>query len=268
VYAARWSYVTKSSHRSAAAPAGSPRDKYITIYGRNPVLEALRSPGLSVAKVMVAENAHGGSVDRIIDEARERGIEVRFESPNRIKLLAGNGKQDQGVIADVAARRMASLDDFLDRLGQRPAVVFLLDGVTNPSNVGMILRSATAAGIDGVILPRAGTPHVGPLVIKASAGVAFDAPILNAATAASAASQLRQHDFSLYGLAAGAPRSIFGTGLGRRAALVLGGETGGLTISTDTELAIPMRNGVESLNVAVAASIVAFQVTQADRSRR
>jgi 23S rRNA (guanosine2251-2'-O)-methyltransferase len=177
-------------------------------------------------------------------------------------LLAGNGKQDQGVVADIAAPRMARLDEFLDRRGRRPTTVFLLDGVTNPSNVGMILRSATAAGIDGVVLPRAGTPHVGPLVIKASAGVAFAAPILNAPTAAHAARALRGHGFTVYGLAAGAHRSLFRTELARRAALVLGGETHGLTVETDVQLRIPMRGGVESLNVAVTASVVAFELAR------
>jgi 23S rRNA (guanosine2251-2'-O)-methyltransferase len=157
---------------------------------------------------------------------------------------------------------MARLEEFLDRRGRRPTTVFLLDGVTNPSNVGMILRSATAAGIDGVVLPRAGTPHVGPLVIKASAGVAFEAPILNAMSAAEAARLLREHGFTVYGLTAQARRSLFHTDLAPRAALVLGGETHGVTISTDRQLRIPMRGGVESLNVAVTASVVAFELAR------
>lgn len=240
----------------------SPRDRYITVYGRMPVLEALQSPALDVAKVMVADNARGAAVDEILDAARERGVEVRYASPARIKLLAGNGKQDQGVIADIAAPRMARLAEFLERRGRRPTMVFLLDGVTNPSNVGMILRSATAAGVDGVVLPRAGTPHVGPLVIKASAGVAFEAPILNAPSAAEAARLLRGRGFTVYGLAAEARRSLYRTDLAPRAALVLGGETHGVTVPTDVQLRIPMRGGVESLNVAVTASVVAFELAR------
>lgn len=225
-----------------------------------PVLEALQSPRLSVAKIVVADNARGGSVEEIMDVARSRGVDVEFASPTRVKLLAGNGKQDQGVVADVTAPRMARLRSFLSAHPSGPLVIFVLDGVTNPSNVGMVLRSATAAGLDGVVIPRSGTPHVGPLVIKASAGVAFDAPILNVETAAEAGDLLRQAGFTTYGLAANAKSSIFDAPLASRAAFVFGGETSGLTIPTDQRLRIPMRNGVESLNVAVAASITAFEV--------
>ncbi|MGH3717966.1 MAG: TrmH family RNA methyltransferase [Pseudonocardiaceae bacterium] len=240
----------------------SPREKFITIYGRMPVLEALQKRDLDVAKVIIADNAHGRAVDQIVAEARRRDVEVQYTSPARIKRLAGNGKQDQGVVADITAPRMARLDDYLAQRGDRRTTLFLLDGVTNPSNVGMILRSATAAGIDGVILPRLGSPHVGPLVIKASAGVAFEASILNSPSAADAASVLRKRGFTVYGLTATAKRSIFQTDLAPRSALVLGGETNGSTISPDARLRIPMRNQVESLNVAVAASIVAFELSR------
>jgi 23S rRNA (guanosine2251-2'-O)-methyltransferase len=243
-------------------PTASPRDRYITVYGRKPVFEALQDPSLELAAVMIADNASGAIVDKIISAARARRVEVRVLPPTRIKFLAGNGKQDQGVIADVAVARMGRLDDFLQSLGTAPCTLFLLDGVTNPSNVGLILRSATAADIDGVILPRVATPHVGPLVIKASAGVAFSAPILHTARAADAAGLLRHHGFIRYGLAADGPESIFHTQLARRAVLVLGGETHGLTVPIDHRLRIPMRNGVESLNVAVAASVVAFELAR------
>ncbi len=96
------------------------------------------------------------------------------------------------MVADINAPRMTPLQNFVRDRGKRPTNVFLLDGVTNPGNVGMILRTATGAGFDGVILPRAGTPHVGPLVIKASAGVAFQAPIVNAPTARAAVDELRE----------------------------------------------------------------------------
>jgi len=240
----------------------SPRDQFITIYGRIPVLEALRKHNLEVAKIIIADNAHGRAIDQIVDEAHRRDIEVQHTSPARIKRLAGNGKQDQGVVADITARRMARLSDYLATRGDRRTTLFLLDGVTNPSNVGMILRSATAAGIDGVILPRAGSPHVGPLVIKASAGVAFEASILNSASATEAASALHKRGFILYELTATAKRSIFQTELAPRAVLVLGGETQGSTISADVRLRIPMRNHVESLNVAVAASVAAFEISR------
>ncbi len=127
----------------------------------------------------MADNATGGSLHEILRAADRTGTPVERATASRVKWLAGNGKHDQGVVADVNAPRMTPLEEFVRERGKRPTNVFLLDGVTNPGNVGMILRTATGAGFDGVILPRAGTPHVGPLVIKASAGIAFQAPIVN-----------------------------------------------------------------------------------------
>jgi 23S rRNA (guanosine2251-2'-O)-methyltransferase len=212
-----------NSRRESDEERLSPRDKWITIFGRKPVLEALNDPGLSVAKVVVADNATGRSLDDILRAADRAGTPV-----------------------------------------QRPTNVFLLDGVTNPGNVGMILRTATGAGFDGVILPRAGTPHVGPLVIKASAGVAFQAPIVNAPTARAAVDELRSAGYRIYGLSARSSQSLFKAELAPRAVFVLGGETNGISVSTDEDLEIPLHNGVESLNVAVAAAVVAFEVTNRD----
>jgi 23S rRNA (guanosine2251-2'-O)-methyltransferase len=135
--------------------------------------------------------------------------------------------------------------------------------VTNPSNVGMVLRSATAAGLDGVLLPRRGVPAIDALVIKASAGVAFRAPVLRASTAEEGCAALRGGGFTVFGLDAGGG-SLLDAELPRRVALVLGNETDGLSAAVRAEcdgtLAIPMQGGVESLNVASAAAIAAFEL--------
>ena len=239
----------------------SPRDKWITIFGRKPVLEALNDPNLSVAKVVIADNAAGGqTLNDILRAADRSGTPVQRATPSRVQWLAGNSKHDQGVVADINAPRMTPLQHFVRDRGKRPTKVFLLDGVTNPGNVGMILRTATGAGFDGVILPRVGTPHVGPLVIKASAGVAFQAPIVNAQTARAAVDELRAAGFRIYGLSSHSSQSLFKTELEPRAVFVLGGETDGISVDTDEDLMIPLYNGVESLNVAVAAAVVAFEV--------
>src|SRR5215210_3146569 len=204
----------------------SPKDTFITVYGRKPVLEALDDTDLRVDKVILAEGLRGGPVRAILDAARERGVQVQRASAHRVKVLAGNGRHDQGVLADVVAPRMAPVEEFLDELGAGPAAVLVLDRVTNPANVGMLLRSATAAGLDGVLLPRRGVPAIDPLVVKASAGVAFRAPVLRAATAEEGCAALRDAGFGVYGLAEGGP-SLLDAELPGRVALVLGNETDG-----------------------------------------
>ena len=247
-----------------------PKDTFITVYGRMPVLEVLQDESLTVDKVLVAEGTHGDSLDRIRSLARRRGVDLRTASAHRVKVLAGNGKHDQGVLADVVAPRMALVEDFVERPAGRPGEagagdsVLVLDGVSNPSNVGMILRTATAAGLAGVVLPRVGSPGVDPLVVKASAGVAYRAPILRCRTAADGVRTLRQAGWRVVALDGCAPHDLYATELPAATALVLGNETEGVSQEVaelvDTWVSIPMADGVDSLNVSSAAAVVCFEL--------
>jgi 23S rRNA (guanosine2251-2'-O)-methyltransferase len=241
----------------------SPKDKFVTVYGRKPVLEALDDPRLEVDKVVLADTARGQAAREILDAAGRRGVAVQRASAQRVKVLAGNGKQDQGVLADVVAPRMRPL---AAGLRERPRGVLVLDGITTPANVGMILRTATAAGMDGIVVPRRGVASIDPMVVKASAGVAFRAPVLRCGTAAEAVVALREAGYPIFALDAGAASSVYSAELPARAAFVLGSETAG--ISDDVRphvtgwLSIPMAAGVESLNVASAAAVLCFEVVR------
>lgn len=242
----------------------SPKDRFVTVYGRNPVIEVLDDPALVVDKVVMAEGVRGHGIAEIIGLARERGVPLQRASAERVKKLAGNGRQDQGVFADVVAPRMRPLADAVDDAMLHR--VLLLDGITTPANVGMILRTATAAGIDGVVVPRRGVASIDPLVVKASAGVAFRAPILKVPTAAEAAQALAAAGFHLVGLAADAPSSLFEATWPEHVAFVLGSETAGVAAEVAEHVAswvsIPMAGGVESLNVAAAAAVVCFELVR------
>ncbi|MBK8469430.1 MAG: RNA methyltransferase [Actinomycetales bacterium] len=245
----------------------SPKDRFVTVYGRNPVLEALANDDLVLDKLLVAENASGPHVGEILAAARRRSVPVQRVSAERVKKIAGNGKQDQGVCADVVAPRMRALDQALaDGL---TGAVLVLDGVTTPANVGMILRTATAAGFAGIVVPRRGVASIDPLVVKASAGVAFAAPILKAWTALEAVTALRGAGFRIAGLDATSAQSLYAARLPRDTAYVLGGESAGLGAEVaalvDEWLAIPMAPGVESLNVSAAAAVLCFEVVRPGR---
>jgi 23S rRNA (guanosine2251-2'-O)-methyltransferase len=163
----------------------------------------------------------------------------------------------------VAAPGVVELDQWLE--SHRPSALLVLDGVTNPANVGMIVRTVTAAGLDGLVLPRAGSPDVGPLVVKASAGVAFRATILAADTAAHAVASLFSAGVEVVGLRAEAP-DLFTSSLPSPGAWVLGSEHDGISPDVarriDAWRSLPLANGVESLNVAVTAGIVAYEVAR------
>ena len=248
----------------------SPKDRFLTVYGRKPVLEALADPALEVDKVMLADTVRGASAAEIERAARAAGVPLRRASEHRVKVLAGNGKQDQGVLADVVAPRMRPLRAALAS-ASAPARVLLLDGITTPANVGMILRTATAAGIGGVVVPRRGVASLDPLVVKASAGVAFRAPVLRCADAPEAARLLAEAGYPIYGLATGGS-SVFEATLPRRAAFVLGGETAGVSDEVTPFLrgwlSIPMPGGVESLNVSAAAAVLCFELVRRDAATR
>lgn len=245
----------------------SPKDRFVTVYGRNPVLEVLNDPTLVVDKVVVAEGARGAGISQIVDRAKDRRVPVQRATAERVKKLAGNGRQDQGVFADVVAPRMRPLDDAVDD----PAVrrVLLLDGITTPANVGMILRTATAAGLDGIVVPRRGVASIDPLVVKASAGVAFRAPVLTAGTAQEAAASLARSGFHVAGLAADSPTDVFDADWPEHVVFVLGSETSGVSSSVRDHVrswvSIPMAGDVESLNVAAAAAVVCFELVRRAR---
>ncbi|MEW2501579.1 RNA methyltransferase [Amycolatopsis sp. NPDC047767] len=243
----------------------SPKDRFLTVYGRKPVLEALADGGLQVDKVILADTARGPAAAEIQRAARDAGVPVQRASAHRVKVLAGNGKQDQGVLADVVAPRMRSLAAALDDR-RPPARVLLLDGITTPANVGMILRTATAAGLEGVTVPRRGVAALDPMVVKASAGVAFRAPVLRCGSAREAAEMLTDAGYGLYALSASGKSTVFDVPLPQRAAFVLGGETEGVGAAVAelvTEwVSIPMPGDVESLNVSAAAAVLSFELVR------
>jgi 23S rRNA (guanosine2251-2'-O)-methyltransferase len=251
----------------------SPKDTFITVYGRMPVLEVLMDETLDIDKLVIADNAHGDSLNQILSLAQRRGVPVKEASAQRVKLLAGNGKQDQGIIADVIAPRLATLAEFADWAAQSADCRSLvLDGVNNPANVGMIIRTATAAGIDAIVLPRYGSPGINPLVIKASAGVAYRAAVVRAATGAEAVAELRDAGCRVYGLSADGRSGLYEAKIARKAVFVLGNETEGMSRETedliDTWLSIPMAGGVDSLNVASAAAVLCFELVRRDTLER
>ena len=252
--------------RGTMAVMSTPREKYLTIYGRKPVLEALEG-SVAVARVHLADNAGGDVVERILAVAKHRGVQVQRVSERRVSSISRNGKQDQGVVADVAAPRMQPLMAFLEqRTGRDHATsVLVLDAVHNPANLGMILRTATGAGVDGIVVPEVGTAEIGPLVIKASAGVAFSAPILRIDRAEYALAQLADARFELVAVDAGGP-SLFDADLSDRVALVLGNETAGISPEArehcDHTVSLPLSNDVESLNVAAAAAVVSYEIAR------
>lgn len=245
----------------------APRERYLTIYGRQAVLEALADRSLAVAQVFVADDVDHRTERQVRQATASRGLTIQTVTRDRITRLSGTGKQHQGVAADIESANRSSLADWIARIDEsddeRPIGCVLLDGITTPANVGMIIRSATGAGLDGIIVPSRGVADIGPLVIKASAGVAFRAPLLRVRTAEEAAQALRHAGFDLVALSADAPEPLWLTPFAARTAFVLGGEHDGVSPAVaglvTRSARIDMANGVESLNVSAAGAVVFYE---------
>lgn len=237
------------------------------LIGRKAVLEALHQPALVVKRVTMATSARGVEVDAIAEVAERTGVLLERVNARKVDRLAGDDRQHQGVAAQVETPAPIALDSFLaDRTGRRWATnLLVLDHVHNPANVGMILRTAAAAGIDGVVLPRQGTAPVGPLAVKAGSGMVYAVPHLDTATMDDAILALQTAQVALVGLDAHGT-NLFEADCGDRVAWILGNESAGLSATTiaalDQKVSLPLDNGVESLNVAAAAAVLSYELVR------
>lgn len=242
-------------------------ERMLTIYGRKPILEALQDNQITIYRLHCANtNQKGDTINAILKLAAQRGIEVCWHDRAGLSRISKNQQQDQGVAADL---QLENYQSFLALLKQPDtsktgkARFIALDKITNPQNLGMIIRSVCAGYVDGLILPRKGCAALSPLVIKASAGTLFKAPIYFCDQLPEALSEAKQQGFTVYTLSSYAKQSLFEHQLADRSIFVLGNETDGVSAeamtAADMSLNIPMRNGVESLNVAITAALIAFQ---------
>lgn len=239
-------------------------ERMLTVYGRKAVLEALLDQGLQRHTLHLASsNRDSGIITDIKRHAREQGIPVKFHNREELSRISRNGKQDQGVALDILCPAFRNLENYLASKEHPDNTRLLaLDGISNPQNLGMIIRSAAAGNIDGIILPRKGNAALGPLVIKASAGTVYQAPLLLCNSMPEALTSCQRAGAEICTLEADAPLSLFEHRHHGLCVYILGNETEGVSKSVsrqaDTRLSVPMRNGVESLNVAVTASLIAY----------
>lgn len=236
--------------------------RMLTIYGRKSVLEALQNKQLDIYKIHCADsNKPAPILNEIKALAQERKITVQHHSKQALSRISKNARQDQGIAADIKTPLYPNIEDFLQ---QHPKAqrILALDGITNPQNVGMIIRSAAAAGIDALLLSQKGNAELGPLVIKASAGTLFKQPLIRCQQLPQALSELRKKGFQLYSLEAKGKHNLLQDPLRKPAVFILGNESDGVSKAVnqlcDEHIRIPMHRDVESLNVAVTAALIAY----------
>lgn len=198
--------------------------------------------------------------------ARAQGVVIHNEPMDSLDRRA-DGQRHQGVLGEGEALVFASLESLIERLGERgnEALVLALDGVTDPHNFGAILRSAVAAGCDGILFPERRSAPINETVIRASAGTAGRIPLVRVVNLGRALDKLKEAGAWIYGLTAEeGSRDYLSEAFDRATVLVLGSEGEGLHLKIkercDGLVHIPMPGGTESLNVSAAAAVVVFRV--------
>lgn len=236
----------------------------ITLYGRNPVLEILQLEEIEIHKLHLAtSNKPGGIIREITRLAESRNIEIQFHQRRALSRISKNARQDQGVAIDLVAPGYRSLHDLQDNEIREGAEFLLLDRITNPQNLGLIIRSVAASSMQGMILPKMGCAGIDPLVFKASAGNLFKASIYHCKEIESALRELKRRKIAIYGLDATGDRTLSSMEDVHSCVWVLGNETDGLSPDVlracDELVRIPLANRVESLNVSAVATLIAFR---------
>lgn len=236
-------------------------EKMLTIYGRNAVYEALLDSNTHPFRLHLStSNKPIEIIDTLKKMATKRGVEILFHDKNELSRISKNAKQDQGVALDIEMQSFIDITTFLQT--HNSYRILAVDSVENPQNLGLIIRSACAGNIDALLLAKKGNAALGSLVIKASAGTLFRMPILRVDDLDISLKMLQSQGAKVYTMSLQATKSYKEAEYDAKSIFVVGNESRGVSepveALSDHRIIIPMQRGVESLNVAVAASLLAF----------
>ncbi len=252
-------------NRPYSRPRPEPREELPEgmIEGRNALTEALKS-GRTVDKVYVAEGNTDRSLTRLVAQAKEAGAVVIPTDRRKLDQMSPTGAH-QGVIASVAAHEYASVDDILalaEERGEQPLIV-ICDELSDPHNLGAVIRTAECAGAHGVIIPKRRSVGLTAVVAKTSAGAVEYLPVARVSNIANTIRELKERGVWVYGTAADADSGLYQTDLTGPAAIVIGNEGEGMgklvRESCDVLVSIPMKGKISSLNASAAAAILLYE---------
>jgi 23S rRNA (guanosine2251-2'-O)-methyltransferase len=237
------------------------------IGGRRPVVEALAA-GRPAARLLVAHSARSGpELNEVLAAARRGSVPVETVDANRLRQLAGFDGH-QGVLLEVAERRYADLADLLASATKRghDPLLLILEHLQDPTNFGTLLRSAEAAGVDGVVFPERGAAPLSPAAVKASAGASEHLLLARVGALGETAHELQERGIRLVAADQDAPTTAWGADLAGPIAIVVGSEgsgvSGAMRRRCDMLVRFPMTGHIASLNAATAGSLLLFEVVR------
>lgn len=238
------------------------------IIGRNPVLEAIRS-GRNVEKILIKKGKYEGSIIPIIKKAKDAGIIIQETEKTKLDAAAEDGNH-QGVVAYVSAYEYSTVKDILKRArdkGEAPFVI-ICDKITDPHNLGAILRTANCVGAHGVIIPKRNSVGLNSVVAKTSAGAVEYTPVAKVTNIASAIDELKKEGMWI-AAADMDGEEMYSVDLTGSIGLVIGSEGEGVSRlvkeKCDFIATIPMSGEINSLNASVAAGVLMYEALRQRR---
>lgn len=237
------------------------------VFGLHAVTALLKHNADSIQRLLVQQGRHDQRMEPLLERARRLNIAVSEVAKSELDERIGG--VHQGIAALCVGLKLERSEGFLEQLLQglpHPPLLLVLDGVTDPHNLGACLRSAEAAGVDAVIVPKDKSALMTPVVRKVACGAAESVPFITVTNLARTLKQLQDNRIWIFGAAGEATQSIYQTDLRGPMALVLGSEGSGMRRLTrehcDTLFSIPMAGEVSSLNVSVSAGVCLFEAVR------
>lgn len=255
--------ISSYNNRNAAENKSKPysdQNQYI-LTGRNPIREALKNHH-DLEKLLVQKGELSGSAKEIVQKAKEQKVQIQIVEKNRLDEITPH---HQGLIAFASAYQYSSVEEIIqtaEEKGEEPFLI-LLDGITDPHNLGAIIRTAECAGVHGIIVPQYHSVGLSPAAVKASAGAIEYIKVARVTNLSRTIENLKKHNIWVYAVTMNGTdyrKTDFRGGV----ALVIGSEEDGISRlvgeKCDYSVSLPMVGKIESLNASVAAGIMMYQV--------
>lgn len=237
------------------------------IYGRNPVIEALKTGTTTIDKLMIQEGLHHPQIKEILRLSKENGVMYRFVDKRKLDTLCDGGNH-QGVVASISAHSYAEVSDILALAKEKgePPFVVILDGICDPHNLGSIIRTANAAGAHGVIIPKNRSVSLNATVSKVAAGAVEYTPVARVTNLSQTLEKLKKEGLWIVGTDLSGTQTHFECSLTGPLGIVIGSEGEGMSRlvreSCDFLVKIPMIGRIESLNASVAAGVLLYEAVR------
>ncbi|MDD5451801.1 MAG: 23S rRNA (guanosine(2251)-2'-O)-methyltransferase RlmB [Desulfovibrionales bacterium] len=236
------------------------------IWGIHPVQEKLKNNPELVQKILVKYGGQGKARQAIIELARSLSVSVQFEKEEVLEHIVGHSHH-QGIVAYIQEISYKTLEDILSYAAPATyGLIMVLDGIVDPQNLGSLIRSGHAAGVQGIVIPKDRSAQVTGTVEKVAAGALTYVPVARVTNIVRALERLKEAGYWVIGTDAGADKTIYETDLKTNVALVIGSEAKGMRPLVrrhcDLMVSIPMSGKVSSLNAAVAGAVILFEIVR------